>query len=169
MKKTILVLITFMLQGCLKTYSVAESETTTKLIVNDIYLPEYPSLLLLNSMQTVVTLQESKPACPFDGGITLKNHLGDIKLTKSESSKVINIDNSQAIYISIAITETIGSGSKVCKSSARIDPKADKNYKLSINGRECTAALYEAQNHSSDFIRSDDVAFGEFRDERMCI
>ena len=169
MKIIILAFAALMLQGCLKTYSLVESDTTTKLVVNDISLPEYQTFLFLNSMETVVTIQDGKPSCPFDGGFSTKNHLGDIRLTKNMSSKVINLENTHSAYATFTVTENIANGSKVCKSSMRIDPKPEKKYKLSVNGQECTAALYEARSNSDEYIRSNDVAYGGFRDERLCI
>jgi len=169
MKNILIVVVALILQGCLKTYSVVESDSTTKLVVNDIYLPQYQTVLLLNSMDTVVTLQAGEPSCPFDGGFYTNNHLGDIKLTKKASTKVININYSQPLYASYTITENLPGGSSVCKSSLRLDPQPEMKYKLSINGRECTAAVYESRLNSEDYIRSDHAQFGSYRDERLCL
>lgn len=168
MKKTTIILLCLVLQACGKTYSLAKSDSTTTMVVNDIYLPSYKTILFLNTMNTLVTMQSSLPGCPFDGGFMLKNHLGDIKLTQKKSTQLVNIDKIRSTYASYTVTEHLPGGFSECKSSLRIDPKPFKKYRLSINGKECMAALYEANLNGGEFVRSSDAVFGSFRDERLC-
>ena len=168
MKLIAVILLSLLLQACVKNYEMQASENTTKLIVDDIYLPSYKSYLL-NTMDTVVSIQSGKPKCPYDGGFVKRNHLGDLRLTKSSSSKSINVNKDEPLYLSYTITETILNVTSTCKASVRLDVKNGKEYKFSINSKECTAAIYESVVGQEKYVRSDSGQGGKFMDERLCI
>ena len=161
-----------MLQVSLSTYADIGTDSNTRLVVNQISLPKNKTPLSFDSISTIVTMEGDQSVCPFNGrGRGNAGLSAQTKLTELRSSGAIYIDSSLPAYASFTVIKAIENsvGSARCDFSLRIDTKPEKKYKLAVNGQECTVELYEDSKNSDEYILSDDIAIGGYRDAKLCI